>query len=118
MCARRDHYSESHTAKFFQLNAALLLIDHMYGESEEPRGVDKCPICRDAVAEWDAGCQLEPCRHWLCARCARDYMQARDNDECPVCRERVAEYVSGRPFSLRVCVVGINDWCSIIGTSS
>ena len=51
-----------HTAKFFQLNAALLLIDHMHGESEEPRGIDECPICRDAVAEWDAGCQLEPCR--------------------------------------------------------
>lgn len=93
LCAR-DHYSEREPVVYTQLNVALILMDQMdKAGALLPLEPEACPICREPVAAWGTACHLEPCRHWVCARCSEGYMQERCQDTCPLCRTRVAEYV-------------------------
>jgi len=96
LCAR-DCYSKAHAAKYFQLNLTLGLIDNMDDDGVElpkvPVALAACSICLSRVKDCAEWCQLEPCRHFLCACCTDELIRTTGGQQCPECRKAVIDFV-------------------------
>ena len=48
---------------------------------------NKCAYCFESMTEaGEVNAQLEPCRHWLCIRCAREAIVKHGMNRCGLCR--------------------------------
>ena len=98
-----DHYSEDAPGPWFVLDLLYRLVrklEHTGDLDPLPRAESDCPICLKNVT--DAGelwHHLEPCRHWLCDACSRQYLIERGERECPQCRGAIVYFARARSYA-------------------
>mmetsp|Transcript_14130 Transcript_14130/g.35085 ORF Transcript_14130/g.35085 Transcript_14130/m.35085 type:complete len:236 (+) Transcript_14130:199-906(+) len=100
-----EHLDKDRPDHFWQLMALLGLIGAIQKGNPSVLGdigeVDPCAIClespgeKGSTSEW---LQLEPCRHWLCATCAREQFLARGERKCCLCRTEIRMLAPGLPM--------------------